>query len=114
MPPRPRTLPPSPTLTVGRIVGSEVRTRDDEPFGQIDHIVIDVEGGRIAYVVIGPGGFLGLGGEWCPVPFDQLDWTGEEIYQLRPGQGRAGGARSVQHRPRSNLRIAGGPGPTLS
>lgn len=78
-----RTLTPAAvTLAATGIAESEVLTREGEPFGQIDELVIDLDAGRIAYVLIERGGFLGLGAEWYPVPFDQVDWSGDETFRL--------------------------------
>jgi sporulation protein YlmC with PRC-barrel domain len=54
------------------LVGAEVRSADGKEVGEIDHLMIETSGGRVAYVLISRGGFLGLGGEWVPVPFELL------------------------------------------
>jgi hypothetical protein len=43
--------------------------------GEVDHLMIDTSSGRVAYVLISRGGFLGYGGEWLPVPFEVLSWS---------------------------------------
>ncbi|MDZ3836201.1 MAG: PRC-barrel domain-containing protein [Rhodospirillales bacterium] len=57
-----------------QIRGSEVILPNDETFGEIDALIIDRGHGRIAYVQVGHGGFLGLGEEIAPVPFEALSY----------------------------------------
>ena len=54
------------------LVGAEVRSADGKEVGEIDHLMIETSVGRVAYVLISRGGFLGAGGEWVPVPFELL------------------------------------------
>ena len=54
------------------LVGAEVRSADGKEVGEIDHLMIETSVGRVAYVLISRGGFLGIGGEWVPVPFELL------------------------------------------
>src|SRR5262245_39742457 len=43
-----------------------------EDLGQIEHIMIDVPGGRVAYAVLSFGGFLGLGDKLFAIPWSAL------------------------------------------
>ena len=54
------------------LVGAELRSADGKEVGEIDHLMIETSLGRVAYVLISRGGFLGVGGEWVPVPFELL------------------------------------------
>ncbi len=60
------------------LTGSAVIGRDGKRIGEIDQVMIDTAHGRIAYVLLARGGYLGVGEEWLPVPFEKLEW--------RPGQ----------------------------
>ena len=40
--------------------------------GRVEHIVIDVQRGRIAYAVLTFGGFLGLGEKLFAIPWNAL------------------------------------------
>ncbi|PVA08525.1 photosystem reaction center subunit H [Pelagivirga sediminicola] len=66
------------TTTTGNLVsssdvnGTEVFGNDGTKIGSIDHLMIDKPSGRIAYAVMGFGGFLGLGEEHHPVPWGKL------------------------------------------
>src|SRR6266404_1515000 len=44
-----------------KLIGKQVRSSDDEKLGKIENLVIDLESGRILYVVVGSGGILGAG-----------------------------------------------------
>lgn len=52
--------------------GTEVYGNDGTNIGSIDHLMIDKESGKVAYAVMGFGGFLGLGEEHHPVPWNKL------------------------------------------
>ena len=43
--------------------GTDVYARDGASIGTIDHLMIDKQSGKVAYAVMGFGGFLGLGEE---------------------------------------------------
>jgi sporulation protein YlmC with PRC-barrel domain len=57
------------------LVGAEVRSADGKEIGELDHLMIETSLGRVAYALISRGGFLGIGGEWVPVPFEILSWS---------------------------------------
>jgi sporulation protein YlmC with PRC-barrel domain len=60
------------------LVGAEVRSADGKEVGEIDHLMIETSIGRVAYVLISRDGFLGVGGEWVPVPLELLTWSPAE------------------------------------
>ncbi len=60
-----------------QVSGAEVSTSNDDTIGEIDEVVLDWEHGRVAYVVIAQGGFLGIGTRWLPVPLSALRWEPE-------------------------------------
>lgn len=49
--------------------GTDVYGNDGAHIGTIDHLMIDKQSGRVAYAVMGFGGFLGLGEDHHPVPW---------------------------------------------
>ena len=55
--------------------GMEVRNAADEYLGEIDGVTLDPSSGRIAYVLVEHGGFLGLGGSVTPVPWRAVTWA---------------------------------------
>ena len=52
--------------------GNKVVDPSGEEIGTIDHIMLDVLGGRIAYAVLAMGGFLGIGERRHAVPWSAL------------------------------------------
>lgn len=62
-------------VSLDDITGTEVRSLKDERLGTVEDVVLHPEEGGIAYVVIGHGGFLGLGEETTMVPWDILEAT---------------------------------------
>jgi len=54
--------------------GTRVYGRDGSNIGSIDHLMIDKTSGKVAYAVMGFGGFLGLGEEQLPVPWGKLHY----------------------------------------
>jgi sporulation protein YlmC with PRC-barrel domain len=54
------------------LTGHKVFNRNGETLGAIGEILLDVPRGRIAYAVMGVGGFLGVGERRLAVPFTAL------------------------------------------
>lgn len=56
------------------IIGMKVVNRQNEDLGKIKDIVVDLESGKVAYVVMsaGGGGFFGMGGKLVAVPVSAL------------------------------------------
>ncbi len=52
--------------------GTTVYGNDGSDIGTIDHLMIDKESGKVAYAVMGFGGFLGLGEDYYPIPWGKL------------------------------------------
>jgi sporulation protein YlmC with PRC-barrel domain len=70
-------------LRASQIVGAPVRNMEGETLGEIDELVIG-EGGRMS-VVLGVGGFLGVGEKRVAVPYDELRISpdGDEFFVNR-------------------------------
>ena len=65
-----------------------VWSQDGEQIGEVDDMVLDLDNTRIAYVVVGTGGFLDLGEKQILVPWESL--------QLQTGTGdTTGGQQNV-------------------
>jgi sporulation protein YlmC with PRC-barrel domain len=54
------------------LLGLGVRNPDGENLGEIEEIVVDRQSGQIHYVVLGAGGFLGIGEKLVLVPWGAL------------------------------------------
>lgn len=67
------TSGPGPQLmTAATLTGDKVVNRAGEALGEIEDIMLDVGRGRIAYAVMGSGGFLGVGEKLFAVPWHAL------------------------------------------
>lgn len=54
--------------------GTAVYGTDGNKVGDIDHLMIDKTSGQITYAVMGFGGFLGMGEEHHPIPWQKLSY----------------------------------------
>jgi sporulation protein YlmC with PRC-barrel domain len=59
-------------LTASSLIGNKVYNKEDEQLGDIKDIMIDVHSGKIDYMIIEFGGFLGIGEKLFAVPFRAL------------------------------------------
>ncbi len=59
-------------MAADTLVGNDVLNSDGEPLGEIEHIMLDVPKGRIAYAVLSFGGFLGMGEKLFAIPWHAL------------------------------------------
>jgi len=61
-------------ISSDRVNGTDVYDPSGNKVGTVDHLMIDKQSGKVAYAVIGFGGFLGLGEEHYPLPWHALDY----------------------------------------
>jgi sporulation protein YlmC with PRC-barrel domain len=54
------------------LIGKPVQNPDGERLGEVQDLAIDGEHGRVAYVVLSMGGFLGMGEKWFAIPTGAL------------------------------------------
>lgn len=59
-------------MSADTLEGDKVRNSADEDLGSIEHIMLDVPNGRVAYAVLSFGGFLGMGDKLFAVPWRAL------------------------------------------
>ena len=59
-------------LTASSIIGDKVHNLEGEAMGEIEDIMIDLASGKINYMIIEFGGFLGIGVKYFAIPFDML------------------------------------------
>ena len=59
-------------LAADTLTGDKVVNRQKEDLGRIEHLMIDLEKGRVAYAVLSFGGFLGLGDKLFAIPWSAL------------------------------------------
>lgn len=60
-------------LTASSIMGDKVHDDKDESMGKIEDVMIDITTGKIDYVVVEFGGFLGIGIKYFAIPFNMLE-----------------------------------------
>lgn len=64
------------------VCGKDVKNNADEDLGNIKDIMLDKVSGRVAYVVLESGSFLGLGGKYFAVPWNMFHYDeGEECFR---------------------------------
>jgi sporulation protein YlmC with PRC-barrel domain len=65
-------LPESAVLTVDDLTGTDVRNAADEYLGSVADVIFDRVTGDIRYIVVARGGFLGIGEDHVPVPWERF------------------------------------------
>ena len=59
-------------MAADTLEGNDVKNMANEDVGEIEHIMLDVPSGRIAYAVMAVGGFLGMGEKLFAIPWTAL------------------------------------------
>jgi hypothetical protein len=59
------------TIRLENVLGADVRNLQDEDLGDIEDVILD-EDGNLAYVLVGRGGFFGIGQDLVPVRWQDL------------------------------------------
>ncbi|KMO18276.1 PRC-barrel domain-containing protein [Methylobacterium indicum] len=78
------TRPEPGSMRASKLVGVKVIGQDHVRVGEIEDVLLG-EDGRVRAVVIGVGGFLGIGQKSVAVPFDRLAWnTGRAAAEAAP------------------------------
>lgn len=57
-----------------KVEGTAVYGADETKIGSIERVMIDKQSGRVSYAVLGFGGFLGLGNDHYPLPWQSLKY----------------------------------------
>ncbi len=68
------THAPNPLVSSADVNGTSVYGVGGEKVGEIDHLMIDKQSGKVSYAVMGFGGFLGMGAEHHPIPWGKLTY----------------------------------------
>ena len=69
-----------PKSTSGRLIGADqvqgtyIYNPAGDSLGSVEDVMIDKVSGRIAYAVVGFGGFLGIGDRHYPLPWEKLTY----------------------------------------
>jgi sporulation protein YlmC with PRC-barrel domain len=59
-----------------KLAGVNVYNDANEKIGDINDVILD-KSGKVANVILGVGGFLGMGEHYVAVPFEKLKWVNE-------------------------------------
>jgi sporulation protein YlmC with PRC-barrel domain len=65
-------MPPD-LMRGSRFIGLDVYGADNQKIGDVDELLVDRQG-KVHGLVVGVGGFLGIGQKNVAIPFDQLQW----------------------------------------
>ena len=68
-------------ISAGKVQGTNVYNTQGENLGEVYDVMIDKRSGKIAYAVMSFGGFLGVGNNYHPLPWNTLKYdTRQEGY----------------------------------
>jgi sporulation protein YlmC with PRC-barrel domain len=81
-----------------KVVGLSVYNDKNEKLGSINDLLMD-KAGNIKAVVLGVGGFLGMGSYLVAVPLDKIKFVNEPIVYTGTASTSAPGAGSAMNRP---------------
>lgn len=56
------------------VVGTSVYDPNDNKIGQVERLILEKTSGRVSYAVLSFGGFLGIGEDYYPVPWQMLTY----------------------------------------
>ena len=74
---RDRDVPRDETATLiasDKVEGTSVYGADGDKIGSIDNVMIEKRSGQVAYAVLSFGGFLGIGTDHYPLPWNMLKY----------------------------------------
>lgn len=66
---------PAKSMEASDLIGAEVKTTDGENVGPVDELLID-ENGHVVAIVVGVGGFLGIGEKNVAIGWDDVTISG--------------------------------------
>ena len=78
-----------------KLDGVNVYNNANEKVGDISDVLFD-QSGRVEAIVIGVGGFLGLGERNVAVPYDQIRWSNEPIRSVSATPAPSGGGTGAR------------------
>ncbi len=78
------TQMPADLMPGSKLMGVDVYGADNQKIGDIDEILVDRQG-KIHGLVVGVGGFLGIGEKDVAIPFEQVQWMSNREVQASTG-----------------------------
>ena len=80
-------------IAADKVDGTDVRNPQGESLGTIERVMLDKVSGKVAYAVMRFGGFLGVGADRHPIPWNLLRYdTGVGGYVLNLSSSQLQGA----------------------
>jgi sporulation protein YlmC with PRC-barrel domain len=61
-----------------KLIGVDVYNDANEKIGDIEDLIVD-KSGKIEHVILGVGGFLGMGEHYVAVSYEKLRWVNEAV-----------------------------------
>lgn len=58
-----------------KVEGTAVRRPNGDKIGEIERVMIEKRSGKVAYAVMSFGGFLGMGEDYYPIPWQKLTYN---------------------------------------
>ena len=78
-----------------KVEGTALRCSDGDKVGTIERVMIDKRSGKVAYAVMSFGGFLGIGDDYRPLPWNVLRYNENlDAYELNLSEDQLRGAPS--------------------
>jgi sporulation protein YlmC with PRC-barrel domain len=74
-------------IEASKVQGTDVFNPHGEKLGVIDDVMIDKRSGQAAYAIMSFGGFLGMGGDYYPIPWAKLRYdvkAGGYVVDIEP------------------------------
>jgi hypothetical protein len=68
--------------TPEKVYGWMVEDRSGRVLGSVNHMLIDLHRGNVAYVIVAQGGFLGLGESRFPLAWHELELAPDGSHRL--------------------------------
>jgi len=70
-------------ISSDKVEGTAVRRPNGDKIGEIERVMIEKRSGKVAYAVMSFGGFLGIGEDYYPVPWNKLTYnTSLDAYEM--------------------------------
>jgi sporulation protein YlmC with PRC-barrel domain len=70
-------------ISSDKVEGTAVRRPNGDKIGEIERVMINKRSGKVAYAIMSFGGFLGIGEDYYPIPWERLTYnTSLDAYEL--------------------------------
>ena len=68
-----------------KLMGTDIYGSDNQKIGDLDDVILDRQG-KVQAIVVGVGGFLGIGEKNVAIPYDQVQWMSSQEVQAQNNQ----------------------------